>query len=405
MSKLIYTSFSPNTRLKDYLLNWNLLFKPWAVNKGPYSKLVESIFEQKFPESKAYTFNLARSGMHVLFKSLNLEPKSEIIVQGFTCIAAINPILWAGLKPVYCDINKATLNLDIELLKTKITSQTRAIMFQHTFGNSAGIQEVSKLCEENNILLIEDCTNTVFGKHHEQLQGSFGDASIFSFGRDKAVSGVSGGLILINNRKLVESFEQLYKKIKHPSTGWTYSQLIYPLVWQEIKFGFSMHPAIGKLAHAYATKLRLISRATTKKEKQAQPEKNRWNLLPNALAQLAHTQLKDIDILNSHRIDLGNIYKQNAKTSLVTFEEGNVPLRYPILLKDKAQTLKTLRSRNIYLGDWYDNPITPISTDYEKIGYIVGSCPNSEEICKGIANLPTHINITHEDAHKILNAL
>ena len=81
MSTLIYTSFSPNTRLKDYLLNWTLLFKPWAVNKGPCSKLVESIFEQKFPESKAYTFNLARSGMHVLFKSLNLEPRSEIIVQ------------------------------------------------------------------------------------------------------------------------------------------------------------------------------------------------------------------------------------------------------------------------------------------------------------------------------------
>jgi len=200
MKKLIYTSFSPNTRLGDLVLNLKLLFLPSMWLNGSCSERVAKIFEERFHDHKAWTFNYARSGMYVLFKSLNLKNTDEILVQGYTCVAAVNPVIWSGGKIVYVDIDAKSGNMDIDDLRRKISDKTKVILFQYTYGCSHGIDDVKKICQEKGITLIEDCTNTIFGKHSDRLIGSFGDASIFSFGRDKAVSGVDGGLILINKR-------------------------------------------------------------------------------------------------------------------------------------------------------------------------------------------------------------
>ena len=63
-----------------------------------------------------------------------------------------------GLR--FVDIDKNTLNFDIEDLKQKVSDRTKAIMFQYTFGNSTGLDEVRKICDERNILLIDDVITT-----------------------------------------------------------------------------------------------------------------------------------------------------------------------------------------------------------------------------------------------------
>ncbi len=402
MPKLIYTSYSPNTRAKDILMNILILLSPWFWYKGRYIEMITSIFEKRFHNSHLYTFNYARSGMYILFKSLNLTSIDEVIVQGFTCIAAVNPIICSGAKIIYCDIDEDTCNLDISDLKNKITANTKVIMFQHTFGNSTGIAQVKELCIERNILLIEDCTNTIFGKSGNAYIGSFGDASIFSFGRDKAVSGVDGGLILLNNKSLIQDFETLYADLPYPTVGWLIKELFYPLIWALIKATYTI--GLGKLIHIVATKLHLITKATSDLEKSGFMSSDMPRLLPNALACLAYTQLQDINTINEHRAKINDFYKHElAGVQSVVYEAENILLRYPLFVKNKAESLKFLRKNNLqHFGDWYDKPITPINVEFAKIGYTLGSCKTSEDVCTRIINLPNHINISLTDAKLIV---
>jgi len=404
MNKLIYTSFSPNTRTKDLVFNTLTLIKPWEYLKGKNTKIIEELFLKTFNESKgAYTFNYARSGMYLLFKSLNLPKDTTIIFPGFTCSAATNPAKWANLTPIYVDINKGTLNIDVENIKEKVTKDTRVLIFQHTFGNSKGIVEIKEFCKEHKIILIEDCTNTIFGKHKDKLIGSFGDASIFSFGRDKAISGVNGGLILINNKELIIPFEKEIKDIKTPGILKTLRELLYPIIWELIKTTYSIQ--LGKIIHLVTTKLNLITKATTREEKAGKIPNTVPLKLANSLAYLAIKQLEDIKILNNHRNLISNIYidklKDIKEIKLITYEKSNVPLRVPVLVKDRKKLTEFLKKRNIIVGDWYSAPITPLEINLEEYGYTKGTCLVSEKICNEIINLPTHINITNKDAEKI----
>jgi len=410
MKKLIYTSFSPNTRFKDIVLNLGLLLNPFRWFKGCCGEEVIKIFENRFPSYTAFTFNYARSGMYVLFRSLNFKKNDEVLVQGYTCVAAINPVIWSGGKVVYVDIDPLTGNMDINDLNRKISENTRMIMFQHTYGCSSGIEEVADICKDKKIALVEDCTNTIFGKHRDRLIGSYGDASVFSFGRDKAVSGVDGGLILIDKKSPFISVDKMNiesERMNKPSNKWVFLELIYPLIWYLIKKFYNLK--LGKFIHFTSTRLGLISKATSNNEKKGLIEKNIPSLLPNALACLTLRQLNDIEAINDHRKKIVDIYKKGL-SDIVGLEslliiDGNVPLRYTVTVENRESLVKFLKNNNIYVGDWYTTPIAPAEVDMESVGYIVGMCPMSEIFCSKVLNLPNHVNINENDAQKIVNLI
>ncbi len=96
-----------------------------------------------------------------ILNSLGLEKDSEVLLQAFTCNAAVNPIIWSGLKPVFVDVNEETFNMDAEDLRRKISSKSKAVMVQHTFGLPAYMDEILEICQQNNLILIEDCAHSL----------------------------------------------------------------------------------------------------------------------------------------------------------------------------------------------------------------------------------------------------
>ena len=84
----------------------------------------------------------------------DFEPGEEIVVQGFTCVVVPNAIHAAGGVPVYADIDPDTLNLTSASVRPLLTSRTRAVICQHTFGIPADIKALRKLCDERGIVLI-----------------------------------------------------------------------------------------------------------------------------------------------------------------------------------------------------------------------------------------------------------
>ena len=103
----------------------------------------------------------------------SLKPGDEVITMAMGFPTTINPIIQNGLKPVLIDLNLATYDANIEELKSSITPRTKAIMMAHTLGNPFDVETVVKLCEENDIWLIEDNCDALGSEVNGKKTGSF----------------------------------------------------------------------------------------------------------------------------------------------------------------------------------------------------------------------------------------
>ena len=139
----------------------------------------------------------------------SLKPGDEVITMAMGFPTTINPIIQNGLKPVLIDLNLATYDANIEELKSSITPRTKAIMMAHTLGNPFDVETVVKLCEENDIWLIEDNCDALGSEVNGKKTGSFGDLATLSFYPAHHITTGEGGAVLIKSalvKRQVESF-------------------------------------------------------------------------------------------------------------------------------------------------------------------------------------------------------
>lgn len=404
MKDIIYSALFPNFEKDDVELCFKLLFS--SLKEGESIKDLEIAFKNKFKFNECYSFNSGRSCLMAILEAIEIKKGDEIIVQGFTCNAVINPIINIGAKPIYVDL-KDDLNIDEKKIQQSINSKTKAVIVQHTFGWPAEIEEIRDICRDNNIFLIEDCAHSLGAKYNNQYVGSFGDASFFSFGRDKIISSVFGGMIVINNPLLK------IKKYDFPSNLWTINQLLYPILMQYV-FLPLFRFRIGRIFYSLMFELNVFSlRSVNKKENQGILPRYFGKRMPNALARLALNQLNKLDRFNTKRQEIAKAYFsffKNSKVKVVFREEFDnkspVFLKFPILVDNPDKILRDLRKENIFINDgWRETVIVPPLTNQEKMKYNKGQCLLSEKISKNIISLPTHAKLTIEDVKKIASVV
>ena len=411
-SKPIFTSLSPNTEKDDIVLAFKLIFQPWRWKKGDSIQKLEKEFRSYLGVNNVFVFNSGRLALLAILDSLEIGEGDEVLLQGFTCNAAINPILKSGAKPVFVDIDD-TLNLDPNDLKKKITFNSKVVMIQHSFGWPAQIDEIVKIAKENNLFLIEDCAHALGARYKEKLCGTFGDASFFSFGRDKIISSVFGGLAVANNDQLGKKIVAFQERIKYPSNPWILQQLLHPLLTNYIVMpAYALSAALGRLVLGFLHIVSILSKAVYRKEKKGELVKQFPKQFPNALAVLALNQFKKLERFNKHRREIASFYQKGIEKDnfILPFDKEKIIvdpvfIRYPVLTtNDTDHILKWARKRKIFLDDgWRKSPVVPIDTDLEKMNYQLDSCPRAEKISQSIINLPTHINISQKDAKKVIN--
>ena len=144
--------------------------------------------------------------------AVGIEAGDEVIVPNYTMIATPNSIKMFGAKPIFVDVEKETLCLDIELVKQAITSKTKAIMLVSANGRypRVGISAFEKLCKENNIILIEDSAQSLGSFYPDGRHiGTAGLVGSFSFSAPKIISTGQGGAIITNDNKVAEKLRKL----------------------------------------------------------------------------------------------------------------------------------------------------------------------------------------------------
>lgn len=405
----ISISLSPNTEKDDILLALKLLFQPWRWKKGRAIAELEKEFKKYLGVKYAISFNSGRSAFLAILKCLDLKEDKEVLLQAFTCNAAVNPILWVGLKPVFIDVNENSFNIDIEDLKRKIGSQSKVVIVQHTFGLPAEIDEILEICRQNNLILIEDCAHSLGAEYKGKKLGTFGKVSFFSFSRDKVISSVYGGIAVTDDDKLAKKIKEYQERVGYPSYFWIKQQLLHPILMNWLIL--PTYSILGKYFLILFQWFRILSKAVHWKEKRGKKPGYFPKKMPNALSLLALNQFKKLERFNQHRQKIAEFY-YNELRELSFFELPSSPgdrkqifLRFTIKHKKAHQIIKKAWQKNILIGDWYTLPIAPHDTKLDKMKYKIGDCPKVEKLTKETLNLPTHINISFKEAKKIIDFL
>lgn len=385
MMKIISASLSPNTEFDDVMLTWKVLFSPWMWQRGKAVGKVEAWFRKYSQTTCAASFNSGRSALFAILKAFGVGKGSEVIVQAFTCVAVPNSVRWAGAVPVFADIDE-TYNLNPASVEKKISTKTKAIIVQHTFGKTAKVDEIIKLAKKHNVLVIEDCAHSI------GTTGKLGDAAFFSFGRDKVISSVFGGLATIraDHQKQIERLKAYHKKLDVPTLGWIFQQLFHPIAFSIILPLYRI--GIGKVLLVLMQRIGLLGFPVYSQEKQGGQPENFPSKYPNALAMLLLKQLKKLERFTKQRQEISHIYG------------SDVPyLRFPKFVDDPDSVKAKAKKQGILLGNWYHNVVDPKGVELRNIGYKIGSCPAAELAAKHIINLPTRIS--SRQAKKVLKIL
>lgn len=148
----------------------------------------------------------------IMAMAAGIKAGDEVIVPNYTMIATPNSIKMFGAIPVFVDVERETLCMDLECARKAITTKTKAIFFVNANGRypKPGIESFKKLCDEHNLIFLEDSAQSLGswypnGKH----QGTFGFAGSFSFSAPKIISTGQGGAIVTNDDDMANRLRKL----------------------------------------------------------------------------------------------------------------------------------------------------------------------------------------------------
>lgn len=403
----IASAFAPNYTLKDVAIAVNQLL-PWnwgRLQTGGNVPEFEKRFAVYLGVPKAVSFESGRSGFYAVLKEMGVGEGDEVILQAFTTVALSNTIRALGARPIYVDIEKDSMNMDPSLIEERITPATKAIVIQHTFGNPAKLHKILEIAKRNGIMTIEDAAHALGGEYQGKKLGTFADAAFFSFGRDKVISAVAGGMVIAQDPDLIDRIEATRNGLDYPAKREIVRHLLHPVITFTALHTYDLL-SLGKAIMYLSFRGKLLNKAYTEREKSCSSEIPRR--MPDALAAIALNQLAKTDDFNEHRRTIAAFYEKNIKNPDVTLpetasESKNIFLWYTILVPEKHRLIMLAADEDIILGDWFPQAVGPIEVDMEKAGYDEGSCPVAEEIAEHCVNLPTHHNIHTREAQKVVD--
>ncbi len=175
------------------------------LTTGPKTQKFEEAFKDYIGCKHALALNSCTAGLNLALALQNFDEGDEVITTPMTFPATANAILLQGLKPVFVDIEPATLTIDPKKIEAKITPRTRAIIPVHYAGHPCDMTPIQELADQNKLVIIEDAAHALEAKYKGQKIGNMGNATAFSFYANKNITTGEGGMLVTNDDNLAEA--------------------------------------------------------------------------------------------------------------------------------------------------------------------------------------------------------
>jgi dTDP-4-amino-4,6-dideoxygalactose transaminase len=176
------------------------LLSTGMVTKGRHLLNFEEAVAGHLGVKHAVAVSSCTTGLMLTHKCLGLT--GDVVIPSFTFMATASALIWAGLKPVFADVNFHTTNIDPALAEAAITPDTCAIVAVHNFGNPADLDALQALADRKGLKLICDAAHGFGALHNGKPLGAQGDAHVFSLSPTKLVIAGEGGIVATNDDEL-----------------------------------------------------------------------------------------------------------------------------------------------------------------------------------------------------------
>ena len=197
--------FQPNISKDSVNAVRRILFSSW-ITQGSAVEEFEKKWETEFCEpNKAVAVSSGTAALHLAYILAGIKEGDEVLTPVFTCTATNIPLLYLKATPVFVDVKKDSLVVDVEDIRRKISSKTKAIVVVHYGGMLCDMQEIWEIAKQWNIPVIEDAAQA-----HGVALGNMSDFTCFSFQAIKMITTVNGGMLTIKDPEKY----QLAKKLR-----------------------------------------------------------------------------------------------------------------------------------------------------------------------------------------------
>jgi perosamine synthetase len=376
----------------------------------------EQSFASKIGKGKCLSFASGRMALYELLSIYKIGREDEVIVTGFTCSVVIESIIKTGARPVFVDISIDTLGTCVESVKQHISSKTKAIIVQHSFGIPADILTLKDIAKSKRIKLIEDCAIAYGSKILGKTLGAFGDASIFSTDHSKPMNTIIGGLLYIeDNQDIFQVLEERNRKAFKLSLARRFG-VILRICIERMTYSGSLIRAYCRMILGVLYRLRGFSPfffpfIESGFQNSFKRKIDKTHRLPPELAYLGSMEINIWPVKAEVRIrNARKLYEFLSEYPSVfelpkAIKNDNcyiVPLRVVFLVRDS-----NLRDRIMELLDknsiWFTSPIISRKLQLIDYSYNNGDCPTAEMVSQYIINLP--VDLSENENVTLINKL
>ncbi len=194
---------------------------------GPEVAAFESEFAEYTGVRHAIAVSNGTTALHAALLGAGIGPGDEVIVPSFTFIATATAVSMCGAVPVFADVRRDRFTIDTEALAAHVTPRTKAIVGVHLFGQPFDVGPALDLCEDRNLVLIEDAAQAHGAEWRGRRVGSLGTAGCFSFYPTKNMTTGEGGMVTTDDDALAGHIRRLInhgqaEKYLHTELGYNY---------------------------------------------------------------------------------------------------------------------------------------------------------------------------------------
>lgn len=177
----------------------------WLTNNGPLVRQLTERLEKYLGVKNLLLVSNGTLALQIAYRALgvtnsNSSKASEAITTPFTFIATASSLKWEGVEPIFSDIDAYTWCLDATQIEDKITSNTKAIVPVHVFGNACDVEVIESIANKHNLKVIYDAAHAFGVSFKDKSLLSYGDAATLSFHATKLFHSIEGGAIVFKNK-------------------------------------------------------------------------------------------------------------------------------------------------------------------------------------------------------------
>ena len=338
----------------------------WLTNNGPQHTMLERELTDALKVPYLSLFNNGTIALIVACQSLRLS--GEVITTPFTFAATPHVLSWNNIRPIFCDIDPDTMNIDADKIESMITPQTTAILAVHVFGTPCNVTKIQEVADRYGLKVVYDAAHAFGVEIGGRGIGTFGDISMFSFHATKLYHTVEGGALTHNDTHLKQRIDLLKNfGIKNEE------EVVMPGINGKLN---EISAAVGRIMLGYV---------------EAERQKR------IALHKVYDEELADVDGLTLMP-KCGDDVKLNYQYYVVRIDEK-------LFGRSRDFVYDEFKKYNVYSRKYF-HPLCSEFTCYRQLNSSrVENLPVANEIGKQVLSLPMYGDLTADDIRKICEIL